>query len=44
MKLRAAQALGINRVTLDRKLAEYGLVVRRGQGVLEPDDATRVAG
>ncbi len=30
VKLRAAKALGINRVTLDRKLVEYGIQVRRG--------------
>ncbi len=35
VKLRAAKALGINRVTLDRKLAEYDLNVQRGRGVIE---------
>ncbi len=35
VKLRAAKALGINRVTLDRKLIEYGLHVRRGRGVVD---------
>ncbi len=34
VKLRAAKRLGINRVTLDRKLAEYGIGVQRGQGVV----------
>lgn len=34
VKLRAAQSLGINRVTLDRKIAEHGLNVVRGKGVL----------
>jgi two-component system response regulator HydG len=34
VKLRAAKNLGINRVTLDRKLAEYGIHVRRGKGVV----------
>ncbi|TVR41799.1 MAG: sigma-54-dependent Fis family transcriptional regulator [Planctomycetota bacterium] len=39
VKLRAAKRLGINRVTLDRKLVEYQLTVRRGIGVLErPED------
>jgi DNA-binding NtrC family response regulator len=33
VKLRAARLLGINRVTLDRKLAHYGLEVERG-GIL----------
>ena len=33
VKLRAAKALGINRVTLDRKLVEYGIQVTRGKGV-----------
>jgi transcriptional regulator with GAF, ATPase, and Fis domain len=32
VKLRAAKTLGINRVTLDRKLDEYQITVRRGQG------------
>ncbi|MCX8040006.1 MAG: sigma 54-interacting transcriptional regulator [Planctomycetota bacterium] len=36
VKLRAAHRLGINRVTLDRKLLELGLAVRRGVGVVEP--------
>ena len=35
VKLRAAKRLGINRVTLDRKLVEYQINVQRGQGVLE---------
>jgi DNA-binding NtrC family response regulator len=41
VKLRAARALGINRVTLDRKLAEYHIDVRRGEGVIDTktDDA-----
>jgi DNA-binding NtrC family response regulator len=34
VKLRAARALGINRVTLDRKLLEHHITVRRGQGVV----------
>ncbi len=34
VKLRAAKALGINRVTLDRKLLEYHINVKRGQGVV----------
>jgi two-component system response regulator HydG len=34
VKLRAAKALGINRVTLDRKLVEHRIAVRRGQGVV----------
>ena len=34
VKLRAAKLLGINRVTLDRKLVEYDIHVKRGQGVL----------
>jgi transcriptional regulator with GAF, ATPase, and Fis domain len=34
IKLRAAKALGINRVTLDRKLAELGIAVQRGHGVI----------
>ena len=38
VKLRAARKLGINRVTLDRKLVEYGLQVQRGKGVI-PDFA-----
>ena len=38
VKLRAARLLGINRVTLDRKLEEYGISVRRGHGVLEPTE------
>jgi len=36
VKLRAAADLGINRVTLDRKIAEYGLCVRRGIGIVDP--------
>jgi len=35
VKLRAAKALGINRVTLDRKLVEYDLHVKRGQGIID---------
>jgi len=35
VKLRAAKNLGINRVTLDRKLVEYDLHVKRGQGIVE---------
>ena len=38
VKLRAAKALGINRVTLDRKLVEHQITVKRGQGVVTPDD------
>ena len=34
VKLRAAKNLGINRVTLDRKLHEYDINVRRGAGVV----------
>ena len=34
VKLRAAKRLGINRVTLDRKLLEYGLNVQRGTGIV----------
>ncbi len=37
VKLRAAKALGINRVTLDRKLAEFDIHVKRGTGVVEDD-------
>jgi hypothetical protein len=37
VKLRAARLLGINRVTLDRKLAEYRIRVKRGQGVVAPE-------
>jgi DNA-binding NtrC family response regulator len=40
VKLRAAKILGINRVTLDRKLVEYSLHVKRGKGVVdEPGEA-----
>lgn len=39
VKLRAARSLGINRVTLDRKLVEYGVQVKRGRGVLEQASA-----
>ncbi len=35
VKLRAAKALGINRVTLDRKLLGYDLHVKRGLGIVE---------
>jgi two-component system response regulator HydG len=38
IKLRAARALGINRVTLDRKLAELGITVKRGTGVIDDED------
>jgi DNA-binding NtrC family response regulator len=34
VKLQAARLLGINRVTLDRKLAQHGLEVRRGAGTV----------
>lgn len=34
VKMRAAKLLGINRVTLDRKLAAHGLEVRRAAGVV----------
>ena len=34
IKMRAARLLGINRVTLDRKLAAHGLEVRRSAGVV----------
>ncbi|HYE07609.1 MAG TPA: sigma-54 dependent transcriptional regulator [Planctomycetota bacterium] len=34
VKLRAAKRLGINRVTLDRKLADYDIHVKRGKGVV----------
>jgi transcriptional regulator with PAS, ATPase and Fis domain len=45
VKLRAAQALGINRVTLDRKLVEHGIVVKRGAGVVgQPLGRTQPAG
>ncbi|GDY12534.1 hypothetical protein LBMAG53_14120 [Planctomycetota bacterium] len=41
VKLRAARDLGINRVTLDRKLAEYAIHVKRGKGVVaDPAEAT----
>jgi len=47
VKLRAAKILGINRVTLDRKLVEYGIHVKRGKGVVpegtgDGDDGDRV--
>ncbi|MBA3684291.1 MAG: sigma-54-dependent Fis family transcriptional regulator [Planctomycetes bacterium] len=35
IKLRAAKALGINRVTLDRKLVEYDIHVKRGHGIID---------
>jgi len=38
VKLRAARALGINRVTLDRKLIEYRIRVKRGVGVIEEEE------
>ena len=44
VKLRAARALGINRVTLDRKLAEYRIEVRRGEGVVATEDEDGPAG
>jgi transcriptional regulator with GAF, ATPase, and Fis domain len=44
VKLRAAKALGINRVTLDRKLVEYHINVKRGQGVVEPSSPGADAG
>jgi transcriptional regulator with GAF, ATPase, and Fis domain len=44
VKLRAAKALGINRVTLDRKLVEYHINVKRGQGVVEPSSPGAEAG
>jgi DNA-binding NtrC family response regulator len=37
VKLRAAKELGINRVTLDRKLVELDLHVQRGKGLVGPD-------
>lgn len=33
VKLKAARSLGLNRVTLDRKIEEFGLMVERGIGV-----------
>jgi DNA-binding NtrC family response regulator len=39
VKLRAARLLGINRVTLDRKLHEYGIHVKRGRGVVSAHEA-----
>lgn len=39
VKLRAARLLGINRVTLDRKLVEYGIHVKRGKGVVTAAEA-----
>ncbi len=44
VKLRAAKALGINRVTLDRKLVEYHINVKRGQGVVEASSPAADAG
>ena len=38
IKLRAAKILGINRVTLDRKLVEYDILVKRGKGVVSELD------
>ena len=38
VKLRAAKILGINRVTLDRKLVEYRICVKRGSGVINGPD------
>jgi Nif-specific regulatory protein len=43
VKLRAAKSLGINRVTLDRKLAEYGISVARGKGVVDGDGTESAA-
>lgn len=40
VKLRAAKILGINRVTLDRKLVEYTIYVKRGKGVVSEPDGT----
>ena len=37
VKLKAARSLGLNRVTLDRKIEEFGLVVERGAGVCNVD-------
>jgi transcriptional regulator with PAS, ATPase and Fis domain len=42
VKLRAAKLLGINRVTLDRKLLEYEIHVKRGKGVVPADEADPV--
>ena len=39
VKLRAAKLLGINRVTLDRKLVEYDIHVKRGKGVVPAIEA-----
>jgi DNA-binding NtrC family response regulator len=39
VKLRAAKLLGINRVTLDRKLVEYDIHVKRGKGVVTAEEA-----
>jgi DNA-binding NtrC family response regulator len=39
VKLRAARLLGINRVTLDRKLVEHGLHVKRGTGMVSAAEA-----
>jgi len=41
VKLRAARILGINRVTLDRKLAEYGMQVKRGVGLISGGETPR---
>ena len=43
VKLRAAKLLGINRVTLDRKLVEYDIHVKRGKGVVPAEEADPVA-
>jgi DNA-binding NtrC family response regulator len=42
VKLRAAKQLGINRVTLDRKLDEYHIHVKRGRGVVDAAEADPV--
>lgn len=42
VKLRAAKLLGINRVTLDRKLVEYDIHVKRGKGVVPAEEADPV--
>lgn len=42
VKLRAAKLLGINRVTLDRKLVEYDIHVKRGKGVVPIEEADPV--
>ena len=37
IKLKAARSLGLNRVTLDRKIEEFGLLIERGIGVCNVD-------